>query len=552
MSETFARSDQPWTLPPIPGYSAWRTERGGGDKGGGGLCILYRSTLTPHLWTPPVPSSAKHVENERQWLLIDNGKQKVAFLHCYIACQNSRSDAFIQWNEDLFHLMSMEMTKLREQGFITLCMGDFNSRVGRLPGLEQNTPDINKNGPMFLNFVTHANLVILNTLPVAKGLFTRYMNSSGLPGSKSLLDYGLINSENVNTVTSFVIDSEARHSCGSDHALLIANLIFCDKPEVRWDFHEILKFNIEPSTDYTKYQQELDLASKVIPLHMFAELTAEEKLSHITKSIIESGKNGIGLKTRKKKKPKKLPRALILRIKAKNALAKEIQQITLDGTSDTTAMKAKLSILKLDIKDTFTSMKLSQRFKLRSKLLSADPCRKKFWRFLKSQMKTAGSITGAYSKTGQMVFQQDEIEEAVIDHFSTIFIAKRSPVFTTTDHPDMIAMTLVDIDNLLAFSPTDIPEDKFEQQVCSEYTLAELTEILVSLPAEKAAGFDQLHNELIRNCSLDFKQYLLLFLNQIINEGRVPEELNLGKCVLIHKVIIVIPFTHFKLTYFYF
>ena len=150
LSETFGRADQPWTLPPVPGYQSWRVERGGGDKGGGGLCILYRETLTPHLWTPPVPAHVRHVENERQWFLIDNGKEKLAFLHCYLACQSTKNDDFLQWNEDLFQLMSMEMSKLREHGFVTLCMGDFNSRVGRIQGLENNTPDVNKNEPMFM------------------------------------------------------------------------------------------------------------------------------------------------------------------------------------------------------------------------------------------------------------------------------------------------------------------------------------------------------------------------------------------------------------------
>ena len=101
-----------------------------------------------------------------------------------------------------------------------LAMGDFNSRVGRIPGLENNTPDTNKNTPMFLNFMQQANLVIINTLPITKGLFTRFMNSPGLPGSNSLLDYGLIDGDHVNNVTSFVIDEEARYKCGSDHALL--------------------------------------------------------------------------------------------------------------------------------------------------------------------------------------------------------------------------------------------------------------------------------------------------------------------------------------------
>ena len=64
----------------------------------------------------------------------------------------------------------METIRLRRDGFSVLAMGDFNSRVGQIPGLEQNHPGLNKNTPMFMNFIQQANLVIINTLPVARGL----------------------------------------------------------------------------------------------------------------------------------------------------------------------------------------------------------------------------------------------------------------------------------------------------------------------------------------------------------------------------------------------
>jgi hypothetical protein len=53
-----------------------------------------------------------------------------------------------------------------------------------------------------------------------------------LPGTKSLLDSGLVDTDHVNTVTAFVIDTEARYGCGSDHALLIAKIIFGQKHSV--------------------------------------------------------------------------------------------------------------------------------------------------------------------------------------------------------------------------------------------------------------------------------------------------------------------------------
>ena len=85
-------------------------------------------------------------------------------------------------------------------------------------------------------------LVILNTLPIAKGLFTRFMDSTG---SRSVLDYGLIDCDNVKTVSSFIIDEDVRYGCGSDHALLLAKLVFNERPSVHWTVDEVLRFNID-------------------------------------------------------------------------------------------------------------------------------------------------------------------------------------------------------------------------------------------------------------------------------------------------------------------
>ena len=84
----------------------------GSDKGGGGLALIYKDSLTSHEWKPSVHFSQQYVQNERQWLLLSNGKQRCAFLHCYIACQNE-DNSFIKWNEDLFQLLKDEKIKLR-------------------------------------------------------------------------------------------------------------------------------------------------------------------------------------------------------------------------------------------------------------------------------------------------------------------------------------------------------------------------------------------------------------------------------------------------------
>ena len=397
MSETHGRSDQPGQLDDMQGYKIWNTERGGSDKGGGGLTMIYREDMVAHQWTPPVPPTQKYIEKERQWLLLGD---KCAFLHIYIACQSHRNRDFLQWNEDLFSLVTAEAMVLRRRGYCCLAMGDFNTRVGDIPGLEGNTPDTNANYPMFVNLLSQVNMTIINPLPQSRGLFTRFMN-----GSRSLLDYGLIDNDHVNNVTSFVIDEDARFEAGSDHALLECVLELDDRPKVSWSYSEAIHFNLNSSTDYAEYISSLDTAISAMPLHVFTAKGVDEMLPHVTESIKISAKATVGMKVKKAKRGRKLPSSLVKKIRRKNLLAKQISSS--DGSED--YLEETLNILKAEIKDDLASIKLQRRHHLRCRVLQADPCRKKFWRFLKSQIKSAGTITAVYGTEGKMVFEQSQI-----------------------------------------------------------------------------------------------------------------------------------------------
>ena len=48
--------------------------------------------------------------------------------------------------------------------------------------------------------------------------------------------------------------------------------------------------------------------------------------------------------------------------------------------------------------------KISRVHHIRSKVLANDPSRRKFWRFISSQIKSAGAITGLYDSSKNMVF----------------------------------------------------------------------------------------------------------------------------------------------------
>ena len=405
LSETFGRADQPTIMDPIDGYSAWHAERSGSEKGGGGLTLLYKETLIAHEWTPAVPKGLEYVRNERQWLLLNNNAgDKCTFLHCYIACQNFTSDSYIQWNEDLFCLITQEAISLRRQGFMTLAMGDFNTRIGRIPGLEGNIQDTNRNQPMFLNFLSEVNLFILNTLPQAKSLFTRFMSSSGQACSKSLLDYGLIDNDHVNCVTSFIIDEQARVECGSDHALLECDIVLGPSPHIKWDVHNVLQYDFNENTDFTMYKETLDQTLSSISLTKFTVMSTEEMLPHISESINSSAKKTLGLKVKKKKKGTRLPKDLISLIQAKNEIARSLHDaIDHHNHQEIVILQQLLETSKLQLKDHISDIKLQKRSRLRSKLLRADPTKKRFWRFLKSQIKSAGTITALYKASSIII-----------------------------------------------------------------------------------------------------------------------------------------------------
>jgi hypothetical protein len=74
----------------------------------------------------------------------------------------------------------------------------------------------------------------------------------------SLLDYGLTDQDHVNTVTSFVIDKDARHNTGSDHALLECIIELGATPTVQWCYTEAVHYNLVVNTDFTTYKSTLD------------------------------------------------------------------------------------------------------------------------------------------------------------------------------------------------------------------------------------------------------------------------------------------------------
>ena len=153
------------------------------------------------------------------------------------------------------------------------------------------------------------------------------MDGSDRSGTKSLLDYGLRDAESVHTVSSFIIDSDARFDCGTDHALLEVDLIFSSKTSIHWNVREALLFNFSDGTDFTKYSENLNILTSSIPPDSFASLSTEDMLIHISSIIRQAGMNTFGLKLKqRKKRGQRLPTVVLEMIKNKNQLCRRLRE----------------------------------------------------------------------------------------------------------------------------------------------------------------------------------------------------------------------------------
>ena len=184
------------------------------------------------------------------------------------------------------------------------------------------------------------------------------------------------------------------------------------------------------------------------------------------------------------------------------------------------------------MKSKICQYRINRRKYIRNCLLKADPNRKRFWAFIKARMSSPGHITGCKNKDGKMVFKQEEVEEVVIDHFSNIFKGERKPTVNEgTANSSVDSRSKETITGSVSRDPTE-----FEEEICPPMSIIELDDLIKKLPTGKSSGYDSIPNEFLINSNFKFRQYLNVFYNKIIKEGRVPEDLNLGKCLLLHKV----------------
>ena len=102
--------------------------------------------------------------------------------------------------------------------------------------------------------------------------------------------------------------------------------------------------------------------------------------------------------------------------------------------------------------------------------------------------------------------------------------------------PSQVDLAVGEMESILLAGTPSFEPNTFEDQVCPQYSFMELKTELGNLKDGKASGYDGIPNELLKNTGFSFRLYLQAFLNKVMETGTIPPDLNIGKCMLVHKV----------------
>ena len=182
----------------LDNYIIFELVRESGD-GGGGLAIACTEDLKP------VMTRKGNDEAEALTVEISVEKMKIKCVAGYGPQENCLKENKLKfWNYIEEEALNAWNNGL---GFIFHCDGNLWAGSDIIPGDPRTQ---NKNGKMFEEFLArNPNLIVVNSLPLCKGVITRHRIKDG-KDEKSILDFFIVCRRILPFVTNMVIDEEKK------------------------------------------------------------------------------------------------------------------------------------------------------------------------------------------------------------------------------------------------------------------------------------------------------------------------------------------------------
>ena len=549
----------------IPGYNLHEVRRSdiANDKDGGGIAVFTKLTdgIVFKHHTPDITGQgAAFVANERLWITVESQSCKTAVCGLYLGCQYS-DDRNAMWNDTIYQTIQNESYCLRSQGYRVVFLGDFNGHIGNKlgQGIPGNKPDINPNGHRFLNFLNHTNTVHINggvRVPgcwdtrITSGLWTRQRG-----GHSSILDYGVVSAEHINSVITMTVDDHGEYGTLSDHNWLFLDLYdkFATRKRVSNLPTKKSNWNIKDDQDWSGFQEQI--SSSVASVD---NSSPENLASSISASILSALHKHIGLKSSNvKKRPRLLPPALVAEFRLLRSLEKDWKTKNAENANseEVTIAESKFLEQKGRTEELFHLHRLSKRPSVLEKCNGGSSrALKNFWSFVSPSKKQNSEISATIIPvSGAVHCNIEEIKSDTEKHLIKVFqgslekITPNIPV-KTQDHsysskrPPPAPVVHPDHHYSINASPT-LPHHDNSCQLSSDpagwlntkFSLSEIKHVVEKLKNGKAKGWDMIPNEALKNLPDDMLSMITVLFNKIKSSGVLPKGWNRGRVTLIHK-----------------
>ena len=562
----------------IDGYKVIESRRSNSakDKDGGGILMYLRNDkgyeFLPH---NPIIANPEHafINNERLWVTVDSCKHKTAICGAYLGFQ-AGDDRHSSWNEIIYEVLATEVYDLRQKGYRVVLLGDFNAHVGDVVGVgvPGNHRNVNRNGNRFLNFLHTINSVHLNgacrvegdwSTRISEGLWTWQRN-----GLSTIIDYGVISPNDLNTVKSFVIDDKGHYPSGSDH-----NWIFCElsdsfKVKMKLTRDKVVnkpKWNFKDDHDWKPFTDAVE--SILVNKPNLDTLDVNNLAKELTSVLSDAAKTSIGFKPLRSEircVPTSVPKDIVLAIVTKRSLeASWKSQLTelmkvnpSERSHDMTKQVQDAERLYLDQKGLVEHLLYLKRCKMKCDILkkcqgNSVSARKNFWSYVSPKEQSTLGIECVQSndslihdKEGIKCEDENHLQRIFLGSFDPISDANSDPVML--DHPYAISDQTDNeyTDHTYSMRSTSVlpcgdgsGNVKTDPQgfMDKPFSNSEVINVIKKLQNNKALGFDSIPNEFIKNSGKAFHILLTVLYNKILQYGVFPNGWNKGRISLIHK-----------------
>ena len=563
--ETKRRAEEIGTDIDIPGYGLHEVRRSdlSEDKDGGGIAVYTKLSdgLLFNIHTPNITNgNAAFVMNERVWITVESESYKTAICGAYLGCQygDDRND---EWNNLIYQTIQEESFSLRSRGYRIVLLGDFNGHVGDVlgVGVPGNKHDVNANGQRFLDFLAHTDCVHINGSVRVPGRWdtrrTSGMWTRQRAGVSSIIDFGVISAEHIDSVIGMTIDDRGEFGTQSDHNWLFLDL--CDKfvRQRRLSNKQDKKssWNIKEDQDWTGYNSHI--------LHSVStlDLSSPDKLaSSISASILSALHANIGLKSSAgRKKPRLLPPDLVREFRLLRNMEKRWKSLNSECANAVTEEVTRAENQYLDQKkhtdELFFLHRAAKRPSIIEKCKGGSPrARKNFWSYVSPSKKQNSEISAVLNPVSGVVHcNLDDIVSDTEEHLLKVYQGSFDKIVTEHDNPDhsYASRRAKPVHNQAPDHPYSQPPSlklpKLDSSsdlqsdpagwLNSDFSMQEVKTMIKQLKNGKAKGWDTIPNEALKNLPDEMIAMLAILFNKIKNSGSLPEGWNRGRITLVHK-----------------